>query len=62
MSSSSTTIRRGSFRNVKEHVQCIDGYVSHHNRHACPFQWTATADSILGKIERLSKVIFGTQH
>ena len=56
------SIRRGSFRNVKELVQRIDAYVKHHNRHAGPFQWTATADSILGKIERLSKVICGTQH
>jgi len=56
------SIRRGSFRNVKELVQRIDSYVTHHNRHSSPFQWTATADSILGKIERLSKVISGTQH
>ena len=56
------SIRRGSFRNVKELVQRIDAYVKNHNRHASPFQWTATADSILGKIERLSKVISGTQH
>ena len=56
------SIRRGSFRNVKELVQRIDAYVKHHNHHAGPFQWTATADSILGKIERLSKVISGTQH
>jgi putative transposase len=56
------SIRRGSFRSVKELVQRIDSYVTHHNRHSSPFQWTATADSILGKIERLSKVISGTQH
>lgn len=56
------SIRRGSFRNVKELVQRIDAYVKNHNRHTGPFQWTATADSILGKIERLSKVISGTQH
>lgn len=56
------SIRRGSFRNVKELVQRIDAYVKHHNRHSSPFQWTATADSILGKIERLSKVISGTPH
>ena len=27
-----------------------------------PFMWTATADSILAKLERLSKVISGTKH
>jgi transposase len=56
------SIRRGSFRNVKELVQRIEAYVKHHNHHAAPFQWTANADSILGKIERLSKVICGTLH
>lgn len=56
------SIRRGSYRNVRELVQRIDADVKHHNHHAGPFQWTATADSILGKIERLSKVISGTQH
>jgi putative transposase len=44
------SIRRGSFRNVKELVQRIDAYVAHYNRHAGPFLWTATADSILAKI------------
>ena len=39
------SIRRGSFRNVKELVQRIDAYVKPHNRLAGPFQWTATADS-----------------
>ena len=56
------SIRRGSFSSVKELVQRIDAYVAHYNRHAGPFMWTATADSILAKIERLSKVICGTQH
>ena len=27
-----------------------------------PFMWTATAQSILAKLERLCKVINGTQH
>jgi hypothetical protein len=30
------------------------------NRQARPFTWTATADSILDKVERLSKGIYGT--
>jgi len=55
-------IRRGSDRNVRELVQRIDAYVKHHNRHATPFRWTASADSIFAKLERLSKVICGTQH
>lgn len=56
------SIRRGSFRTVKELTQRIDAFVKLHNRNCSPFQWTATADSILAKIERLSKVICGTPH
>jgi putative transposase len=55
-------IRRGSDRNVRELVRRIDSYVKNNNRHASPFRWNATADSILGKIERLSKVNSGTRH
>jgi transposase len=55
-------IRRGSFRNVKELVQKIDGYVAHYNLHRRPFVWIATADSILAKLQRLCKVINGTLH
>jgi transposase len=56
------SIRRGSFSNVKQLIQRIDAYVTHYNLHPRPLVWTATADSILAKIERLSKVICGTPH
>jgi putative transposase len=55
-------IRRGTFRSVKELVQKIDHYVQTSNRLARPFTWTATADSILAKVERLCTVISGTAH
>jgi hypothetical protein len=55
-------IRRGTFRNVKDLVQKIDHYVQSSNRQASPFVWTVTADSILGKVERLYKDIYGTTH
>ncbi len=55
-------IRRGSFRSVRELVHKIDLYVSHHNLHRRPFAWTATADSIFGKLQRLCSIINGTQH
>jgi putative transposase len=55
-------IRRGSFRSVKELVAKIDAFVQHYNRSHQPFVWTATADSILGKITRLCSRISGTQH
>jgi transposase len=55
-------IRRGSFRSVGELVQKIDAYVANYNLHKRPFVWTATADSILAKLQRLCKVINGTLH
>ena len=55
-------IRRGSFKTVKELIKNIDSYVARYNVRAFPFVWTATADSILQKIERLCKVINGTRH
>jgi len=55
-------IRRGSFRTVRELVQRIEAFVTHYNATSRPFVWTATADSILAKLERLLKAISGTQH
>ena len=56
------TIRRGSFRSVRELIRKIDGFVTHYNASSRPFIWTATADSILDKLYRLTKVINGTPH
>jgi putative transposase len=55
-------IRRGSFRSVKELVEKIDRYVRAFNTHAHPFTWTATADSIFAKVQRLCERISGTGH
>jgi len=55
-------IRRGSFRKVRELIQRIERFVTHYNETARPFRWTATADSILAKLERLTKRIAGTAH
>lgn len=55
-------IRRGSFRSVKELIGKIDHFVSHYNQNCKPFMWTATADSILSKLQRLCQRINGTQH
>ena len=54
-------IRRGSFRSVKELVNRIRTFAEHYNPRARPFVWTATADSILEKIERLCRAISGTR-
>ncbi len=55
-------IRRGTFRSVKQLVARIEEFVHKYNRESKPFMWTATADSILQKIERLCMVISGTAH
>jgi putative transposase len=55
-------IRRGSFSNVKDLVKKIDRFVEQYNSNASPFVWTATAASILAKIERLCSYISGTAH
>ena len=55
-------IRRGSFSSVKELVAKIDRFVEHYNANPKPFMWTATAESILAKVERLYSYISGTPH
>ena len=55
-------IRRGSFSSVADLKAQIERYTTRWNEHPQPFVWTATAESILAKIERLCKVIYGTQH
>jgi hypothetical protein len=55
-------IRRGTFRSVRDLRQKIEIFVQRYNRKCQPFVWTATADSILEKLERLSKAIAGTRH
>jgi putative transposase len=55
-------IRRGSFRAVRELVDKIQRFTDTYNANARPFVWTATAESILQKLERLCQRISGTQH
>jgi putative transposase len=55
-------IRRGTFRSVKDLIDNIKLFAEHYNKNSKPFMWTATADSILAKIERLCKGIAGTIH
>ena len=53
-------IRRGSFKSVPDLVAHIRQYIDHDNLHPTPFMWTASADSILAKVERISKLICGS--
>lgn len=55
-------IRRASFVSTKDLIAKIDTFVEAYNTKARPFQWTATSEAILAKIERLCKAISGTQH
>lgn len=55
-------IRRASFDSVTDLKRKISEFVEHYNQHPRPFMWTATAESILAKLERLCKVINGTSH
>jgi putative transposase len=53
-------IRRGSFSSVKELITKIEQFVAAYNKTKAPFKWTATADSILEKLQRLCSQISGT--
>lgn len=55
-------IRRGSFSLVSDLRRQIERFEAQWNQHPKPFRWTATAASILAKLERLGKVICGTGH
>ncbi len=55
-------IRRGSFSSVKELIAKIEQFVASYNKNKAPFNWTATADSILEKLQRLCSQTSGTAH
>ena len=59
---SDKAIRRGSFGSVRDLIAKIDHFVAHYNRTCLPFLWTASADSILAKLQRLCLRINGTEH
>lgn len=46
-------LRRGVFTSVKELETAIDKYVAQHNTQAKPFRWTASADLILQRVQRV---------
>ena len=55
-------IPHGSFTSVTQFKEKILRFTNHYNPNARSFVWTATADSILRKIQRLCMAISGTQH
>jgi transposase len=50
-------IRRGSFDGVRSLEKAIHEYLDHNNQNPKPFVWTADADLILGKVQRLCERI-----
>jgi transposase len=50
-------IRRGTFRSLPALIHAIEAYVTHHNRHAEPFIWTATASTILRKVRHCNEAL-----
>jgi transposase len=54
-------IRRGCFYSVKELVDTIHNYLAVNNQDPKPFKWTASAESILEKVNRC-RAIYETLH
>ena len=50
-------IRRGVFRSVKELVAAIYEYLDQRNQDPKPFVWTASVQTILGKVERAKEAL-----
>jgi transposase len=55
-------IRRGVFKNVKSLEQAIQDYLNNHNKNPKPFVWTATADLIFSKVEKVCKRTSNSGH
>jgi transposase len=49
-------IRRGAFDSVAELEDAIKDYLQLHNRDAKPFRWTASAESIIDKVNRCREI------
>jgi transposase len=49
-----TRLRRGTFESLPALLRAIRDYLDHYNRSPTPFVWTKDADTILGKIARVS--------
>jgi transposase len=47
-------IRRGSFHSIVDLQAAINRYLAEHNASPRPFVWTASAASILAKLDRLT--------
>lgn len=50
-------IRRGVFRSLDELKKAIMDYLDHRNKNPKPYQWTATPESILAKVDKAKEVL-----
>lgn len=50
-------IRRGSFSSVAQLIKAIEDYIAENNKHPKPFVWTASAETILGKVQHCKEVL-----
>jgi hypothetical protein len=55
-------IRRGVFKTAKALEQAIEAYLAEHTANPKPFQWTATADRILRRVEEVCKRTLNSGH
>jgi transposase len=55
-------IRRGVFRSVPALEKAIMEYLAHHNENPKPFVWTADADLILKRVQRVCERISNSPH
>lgn len=55
-------VRRGSHTAVRALEQAMLGYLDQRNEDPKPFAWTASADMILGKVERICQRISNSGH
>jgi hypothetical protein len=55
-------VRRGSHTAVRQLEKALLSYLDERNKEPKPFLWTASAELILGKVERLNKRISNSGH
>ena len=55
-------IRRGSVSSIRELIAKIEQLVKPYNKTKTPFNWTATADSIPKKLQKLCTPVSGIEH
>ena len=55
-------IRRGVFKSVAAVRRAIESYLKANNENPRPFKWTADADLILGKVQRVCRRILDSGH